>query len=154
MKNMIISEINYTDLLQTEKWKSFRLKIKKRDKFRCKICKIHESELSNGEKLHVHHTCYKNNVCNSSKEITRFKPWEYPEEDLITVCERCHEELHTKHIPILDQYNQPIEDLVICYRCNGIGYFPKWYYIQRGECFKCNGHQYIYNGFKTLKPIF
>ena len=37
--------------------------------------------------LHVHHTYY----------INHLPPWMYPDDSLLTVCKKCHEEYHRTH---------------------------------------------------------
>lgn len=69
---------NYADFLKDPRWQKKRLEILNRDNFKCRACK---DDLNT---LHVHHLCYKNNL----------KPWEYKDEDLITLCENCHKALH------------------------------------------------------------
>ncbi len=68
----------YAELLQHPQWQKKRLEIMSRDSFSCKLCKDSETT------LHVHHTKYNKNK----------KPWECKNDDLITVCEHCHESIH------------------------------------------------------------
>lgn len=63
----------YSDLLKDGRWQERRLTVLQRDKFTCTIC--HKTEL-----LEVHHFDY----------FGDFKPWEYPNDMLITVCDECH----------------------------------------------------------------
>lgn len=51
-----------------------------RDDFKCLSC---HSE----NKLNVHHLYYKHGM----------KPWEYSDKSLVTLCEKCHNEIHEKH---------------------------------------------------------
>jgi hypothetical protein len=66
--------MSYSELLRNPKWQRKRLEIFQRDNFTCQKCNDTESNLQ------VHHHYY-----NFS-----FKPWEYPNEALITYCELCH----------------------------------------------------------------
>lgn len=76
----------YKDLLKTAPWQALRLKILARDKWTCRFC--YNSALNGFNELdsnceisfHVHHTHYKRGL----------KPWEYPENSLITLCSDCH----------------------------------------------------------------
>jgi hypothetical protein len=45
-----------------------------RDEWRCLICGLEDKT------LHIHHLAYRNNA----------KPWDYPDEELVTLCEDCH----------------------------------------------------------------
>ncbi len=67
----------YIDDLKNPKWQKKRLEIYSRDKFKCMLCGDTETTLN------VHHIVYK-------KEYK--KPWEYPNNLLITLCESCHKE--------------------------------------------------------------
>jgi len=69
----------YSDLLKDPRWQRKRLEIMHRDDFTCVVCGDKESTLN------VHHREY----------IAGRKPWEYENEDLITVCEDCHLLLET-----------------------------------------------------------
>lgn len=66
---------NYSELLKNPKWQRKRLTIMNRDKWRCSLCWNKERT------LHVHHLKY----------IKGKKPWEYPNDYLMTLCEDCHE---------------------------------------------------------------
>lgn len=71
------SKRNYSDLLKNPKWQKKRLEIMQRDNWICRSCNDCESE------LHVHHLQY-------SEE----KPWDEPDENLITLCDTCHKAMH------------------------------------------------------------
>lgn len=62
----------YSDLLKDPRWQKKRLKILERDEWTCQLC---YSEIHT---LHIHHLKYNG------------LPWEAKDEDLLTVCERCH----------------------------------------------------------------
>jgi len=64
----------YSELLRHPFWQRKRLEIFQRDNFTCRKC---TDTLSN---LQVHHIYY----------IDDHKPWEYPDEALITLCDLCH----------------------------------------------------------------
>lgn len=61
----------------TKEWKDRRLEILKLDKFKCVNCGATKN-------LQVHHKKYDN----------KLKVWEYPDEYLVTVCEKCHNKFH------------------------------------------------------------
>lgn len=83
--------------------------------------------------LQVHHTYYQHGR----------KPWEYPSDDLQTLCWMCHHELHaTRAVPHLDTNGRQIGELTPCSRCAGSGCLPQYYYYMNGICFRCWGAQY------------
>ena len=63
--------MNYNSLYEHPLWRAKRKEILKRDKRTCKACGAKKQ-------LQVHHTKYTG------------KPWEAPNEDLITLCQDCH----------------------------------------------------------------
>lgn len=66
---------NYSELLKDPRWQRRRLEIMQRDDFTCQHCGRKDKT------LHIHHKRY----------VKGWKPWEYKDGDLITLCERCHE---------------------------------------------------------------
>lgn len=58
------------------RWQRKRLEIMERDNWTCQSC-----GRSGGVTLNVHHAYYEKGC----------KPWEYPNESLVTWCEECHE---------------------------------------------------------------
>lgn len=74
--------MNYKDQLLTTEWKNKRLQILQRDNFCCQNC-------GSEKHLQVHHKKY-----NKAKMA-----WQYPNTNLITLCENCHNQIHKeKHI--------------------------------------------------------
>ena len=67
----------YKDDLKDGRWQKKRLEIFTRDKFECLCC--HETF-----QLSVHHLHYEADL----------KPWEYDNDSLVTLCDRCHKILH------------------------------------------------------------
>ena len=65
--------MTYQEKLRSPKWQRKRLEIFQRDNFTCKACRNTE------QPLHVHH-----------KKYTTQNPWEELNENLVTLCERCH----------------------------------------------------------------
>lgn len=78
----------YEDLLKCEEWKEKRDKILKRDRYRCRWCRSKKS-------LQVHHKYY-SRYPNGQK----VEPWNYPDDALITLCDKCHEKAHKKTIKL------------------------------------------------------
>jgi hypothetical protein len=67
----------YKEDLKDGRWQEMRLRIMERDSFSCRSCKSKSM-------LHVHHLYYKFGL----------KPWEYPSESLVTLCDYCHSKIH------------------------------------------------------------
>lgn len=66
--------MTYAEKLRSPKWQKRRLEIMERDRFSCQICSDTETTLN------VHHLIYRQNA----------DPWEYGDDELITLCEPCH----------------------------------------------------------------
>jgi hypothetical protein len=64
----------YAELLHDPRWFKKRLEILERDEFKCQQC--YEKDKT----LNVHHLLY----------LSDKDPWDYPNELLITLCEKCH----------------------------------------------------------------
>lgn len=64
----------YKEKLRDPRWQKKRLLAMERENFRCSRCGSEDST------LHVHHIKY----------IFGRDPWDYPFENLITLCEKCH----------------------------------------------------------------
>ena len=63
-----------------KEWKEFRQRILKRDNYICNNCQQQKSE----RELQVHHKQY----------IDGKKIWEYADDDVVTLCKKCHAEIH------------------------------------------------------------
>jgi len=75
----------YGALLFDKRWLAKRAVIIERDGGRCVICKTEES-------LQVHHRQY-----HFIKALQKFKPpWDYEDQLMITLCEKCHSRGHNK----------------------------------------------------------
>lgn len=74
----------YKDLLKREEWREKRAKILNRDNNKCVYC----GEVHN---LQVHHKYY----CQYPNGY-RVRPWNYPDDALITLCDKCHTKVHNK----------------------------------------------------------
>lgn len=68
----------YAQKLKDPRWQRKRLEIMSRDGFTCQKCG------SASNTLNVHHHRY----------LLGRNPWEYPDADLVTLCEKCHESEH------------------------------------------------------------
>lgn len=77
--------MNYSEKLKDPRWQKRRLEILNRDKFGCRLCT--NKDLT----LHVHHLRYVNGIA----------PWEYPSDDLMTLCANCHGAVHSEDSPWL-----------------------------------------------------
>ena len=82
---------DYSELFKDPRWQKLRLEVLEYNNWECRNC-------GNREKtLNVHHRYYKKGA----------KPWEYKNEELLCLCEDCHNEHHVisdkfKIIGILD----------------------------------------------------
>lgn len=84
--------------------------------------------------LNVHHKLY----------VKGRNPWEYMDEDLITLCIDCHRKVHeTEIIPIYNENGVYLNNAQICEKCGGSGYLPEYHYFQSGVCFRCDGEGVI-----------
>jgi len=147
-----LNEITYFDLLGCNEWKSKRIEILKRDNFRCTECgkgqtiktfsgSTEVNFFKNGEpnpenlsvNLQIHHTLY----------IFNRLPWNYDNEDLKTLCNFCHEELHNhEDIIVWDEHKLNKLKYGRCDKCSGKGYIKEYKHISNGMCFKCRGYGY------------
>lgn len=75
----------YSDLLKDIRWLEKRKKILERDDYHCVSC-INKDGGDLGKHLEVHHLFYKKGLL----------PWEYDDEDLITLCDNCHDFISKK----------------------------------------------------------
>lgn len=74
--------MSYKTLLRNPKWIAKRDAILERDDYTCRRCGTDKCSSWN-----VHHLYYL-----PSKTGGRRKPWDYPDEALVTLCWSCHEE--------------------------------------------------------------
>lgn len=68
----------YWQKLRDPRWQKKRLEIMQRDDFMCQNC------FDSGSTLNVHHKTYTKGA----------EPWEYDEENFVTLCESCHKSNH------------------------------------------------------------
>ena len=77
---------SYGEYLLRPEWRNKREEILKRDNHTCQFC-------GKQQDLHVHHRQY-----HYIERLGIFKmPWDYPDECLITVCDKCHNRGHRKY---------------------------------------------------------
>jgi hypothetical protein len=85
------AKVSYSELLKDPRWQRKKTEILQRDGFKCKLCGDGETT------LHVHHKRYKNGR----------SPWQYKDEELITLCECCHKFIeNTKNISGLNSCSE------------------------------------------------
>lgn len=72
--------MNYKDQIKHPKWQKRRLEIMEKDSFTCQICGDTTTTLN------VHHLTY-----HKDRDI-----WDYEDWELITLCECCHENEHSR----------------------------------------------------------
>lgn len=106
---------DYADLLKRPEWYRRRKEIFARDGFLCQKC----SSSGYDRQLQVHHLRYRVGVA----------PWEYEDEELLTLCIDCHKLTHaTSKIPVFDESGDlvSIPQTMRCERCDGPGYIPQY----------------------------
>lgn len=68
------------------------------------------------------------------------KPWEYPNDALITLCEDCHKKRHeTTPVSLFDAQHNHVKNLCSCKKCGGSGYLSQYWYRDNGVCYDCRG---------------
>lgn len=83
-KKKVQPKPTYEELLHKPEWYAKRNLILERDSHKCVFC-------GKTYGLHVHHRYY-----SQYPNHTKVAPWNYPDEALITLCEKCHKTLHQK----------------------------------------------------------
>lgn len=78
-------DLQQNKLYRNSKWYCFREKVLKRDSYECARCGKTQKE----KDLQVHHLHY----------IKGRKPWDYPIQELITLCKGCHAKEHGHIMP-------------------------------------------------------
>ena len=86
----------YAEALLNPKWQEKRSRILRRDLYTCVVCQ------TKSRTLHVHHLEYKDGK----------RPWEYPDDMLVTLCDRCHATNHKKRNPKLVKNDAKKSDMV------------------------------------------
>ena len=83
MPTMTLIKATYGKLLWQDKWRTKRQQILQRDGQQCRHC-------GSADRLQVHHRQYYR--CKSTGH--KLAPWGYPDNALITLCDRCHADGH------------------------------------------------------------
>jgi len=81
-------QTDYMAKLRDPRWQKKKNGILERDGYECTWC---SSGLDGGRNLQVHHGFYSREYKN---------PWEYPDESLFTLCEKCHGQAESLKIQI------------------------------------------------------
>ena len=84
-------EWRYPEKLKDVRWRKARRLILVRDDYTCQICGAKEEW---GFVLHVHHIKY----------LKGKEPWEYPPAYFVTLCKKCHEDVHCIRHDDRDKY--------------------------------------------------
>lgn len=82
--------MTYSEKLRNPQWQKKRLEILSRDKFTCQLCTDKENELQ------VHHKVYKDGC----------EPWEYEDDNFITLCKDCHSKIEGVYQSMDDECNE------------------------------------------------
>lgn len=87
---------NYAQKLKDPRWQRKRLEIMERDKFACQRCQSTENTLN------VHHRTYRKGA----------EPWDYENENFVTLCEGCHQDAEYQKNMILSclQWNSEMDE--------------------------------------------
>ncbi|MGC4244537.1 MAG: hypothetical protein QM686_20380 [Herbaspirillum sp.] len=88
------TKTNYADKLKDPRWQKKRLEVMQRDHFTCQDCGDKETTLN------VHHLTY-----NGSN------PWDTDINQLVTLCESCHESESTQIPEALQELNKTIKSI-------------------------------------------
>lgn len=78
----MMDNVTYKERLKDPRWQKKKNHILELDGYTCQYCGAKDKP------LHVHHTFYTEGKA----------PWEYLDEDLVTLCEDCHGKVHTGEI--------------------------------------------------------
>ncbi len=88
----------YERKLKDPKWRVISALVKSRDGHRCQECGTFAAEFV---KLHGHH-----------KKYTKYEPWMEPQENLVTLCEHCHDLAHATPIQGINEVSMLARMLV------------------------------------------
>lgn len=83
--------------------------------------------------MEVHHRCY----------VRKRYPWQYDNDQLITLCNWCHWDLHqNEQVPLYLEDGKTLCNSDPCQRCSGAGHLPQYSHVDGGTCFWCHGSGY------------
>ncbi|MGW8300440.1 MAG: HNH endonuclease [Desulfobacterales bacterium] len=86
--------MNYAEKLKDPRWQKVRLQVFDRDNWECLRCDC------DNQTLHAHHLYYE-----KGKD-----PWEYDLKDIVTLCRKCHDKLHSDE-EIMQEYTRELRPL-------------------------------------------
>ena len=92
----------YSEKLRDPRWQKLRLEIMSRDEFKCRLCRKEDKTLN------VHHSYYAKGA----------NPWDYPNEFLVTVCEKCHQLIEYRRELILKATANPHVQIAVLKFCH------------------------------------
>lgn len=161
--------ITYSQYLTTEEWESKRNEIISRDNQICTKCNkaatFYIKNFSSPQKYHLWNVSEIDNriLPLTSKENSRLipadkayhlevhhkkyilnrLPWDYSNDDLITLCNHCHTEFHKNNkVPVYSEDETINMEYEPCSKCSGTGYISQYNHVQGGVCFQCMGEKY------------
>ena len=167
-----ITEIPYSELLQTRDWFVKRIEILNRDDFFCTVCGSSDvddglnigdnflytnknmiSPFASQTQLNEGYTIKNYGVDKITKQpiylhvhhmyyVKGKAPWDYPSDSLVTMCANCHFSWHEMNEVEYYLEDGSIINLTPCYRCNGAGHFPHFQHVESGICFRCKGMRF------------
>jgi 5-methylcytosine-specific restriction endonuclease McrA len=90
--------IAYDEQLKDPRWQYVRARVLERDKWKCCGCRTMKD-------LQVHHKSYEKGKM----------AWDYPDSNLITLCEKCHKQAHsTGDVPLSELQQKLNAFVVVC----------------------------------------
>lgn len=165
-------DIPYGELLQTGEWFSRREEIIDRDDNKCSKCGAGSTNFGTGVGHHeFFDRTYTDQIVGPDGNVIEYEiehevvnyydeqrylqvhhkhyvygrpPWKYPDKSLITLCNKCHKELHEeKDVKVYESEKKCREkDLTACRRCGGKGIIPPYSHVKDGICFRCEGARF------------
>lgn len=111
----------YAEKLKDPRWQRRRLEILSRDEFTCQNC------FGSEETLHVHHALYRKGR----------DPWEYDDDELITLCETCHGNVEASREEILKSLIHPFHGEALLMAHEAITKGGMWHMIHMISCAYC-----------------
>lgn len=93
---------DYSELLKDPMWLAKSKEIKEWDRGVCQLC-------GSSEHLQVHHLCYDENRT----------PWNYPSRSLVTLCDKCHKQIHDND----KKFYSRLKELLFKLGLNGVSKF-------------------------------
>lgn len=110
--------MSYKELLKDGRWQIRKSEIMRRDDYSCRIC---GAKASDGATLNVHHLHYRRLAA----------PWEYGDDELITLCESCHKNEH--NLDWKESFDLKVGDFVR-YEHSDYENFGVVYFLDKARC--------------------